>query len=255
MDTQPTDIKKVVRDRYASLARETLDKAPASSCCGSARKVPLHVAAYYSEQALQSLPDSVVEAARGCGNPLALASLQPGEMVLDLGSGGGIDCFLAAQRVGAQGRVIGLDMTPEMIELARDNARKVGVDNAEFRLGEMEAMPVESASVDVVISNCVINLSPDKAAVFREAYRVLKLGGRLSVSDIVKRAPLPPEVEASLDAWSRCIAGASPKEEYLGFIRTAGFTHVVVAHETDVSNPQGWRQNLASIKVTAVKPA
>ena len=254
MSTEQADVKKVVRDRYGSLARETLDKPPAKGCCGSAPKVAPHVVAYYSEQVLQSLPDSVVETARGCGNPLALVSLQPGEVVLDLGSGGGIDCFLAAQRVGAHGRVIGLDMTPEMIELAQDNARKMGVDNVEFRPGEMEAMPVESASVDVIISNCVINLSPDKAAVFREAYRVLKPGGRLSVSDIVKRAPLPPEVEASLDAWSRCIAGASPKEDYLAFIRAAGFTHVAVAHETDVSNAQGWRQNLASVKVTAIKP-
>jgi len=255
MTSQPVDIKKVVRERYAALARDTLDKAPGKGCCGPTPKGAPHATAYYSEELLQSLPDSVVEAARGCGNPVALAGLKPGEVVLDLGCGGGIDCFLAAQQVGPQGRVIGLDMTPEMIELARANAGKLGADNVEFRLGEMEAMPVASDSVDVIISNCVINLSPDKAAVFREAYRVLKPGGRLSVSDIVKRAPLPPEVEADLDAWSRCIAGASLKEEYLTTIREAGFTGVEVVQETDVSNPQGWRRNLASIKVQAVKPA
>jgi SAM-dependent methyltransferase len=170
----------------------------------------------------------VTEASLGCGNPLAIASLQPGEVVLDLGSGGGIDCFLAARKVGPGGRVIGLDMTPDMIKLARGNAKKLGVTNVDFRFGEMEDMPLPDGSVDVIISNCVVNLSPDKDAVFREAHRVLRPGGRLSISDIVVDGDLPQFIRSRLDAWAGCIAGALDERVYLGKIRAAGFERVEV---------------------------
>ena len=168
----------------------------------------------------------------GCGNPVALASLRDGETVLDLGSGPGLDCFLAANRVGDNGRVIGVDMTPEMLERARENARRGGYSNVEFRLGEIENLPVADASVDVIISNCVINLSPDKPRVFREAFRVLKPGGRLMVSDIVLEGELPPVVRESAAAYVGCIAGAMRKEDYLNAIKEAGFAEVEVVEES-----------------------
>jgi SAM-dependent methyltransferase len=170
----------------------------------------------------------VTGASLGCGNPLAIADLRPGEVVLDLGSGGGIDCFLAARQVGPQGTVIGLDMTTDMVKLARRNARKIGVTNVEFQWGEMEEMPLPDASVDVVISNCVINLSPDKDAVFAEAFRVLRPGGRLSVADIVIDGSLPRAIRQSMDAWAGCVAGALDEAVYLGKIRAAGFEDVEV---------------------------
>jgi SAM-dependent methyltransferase len=182
----------------------------------------------YSTGELSDLPDTVTGASMGCGNPTAIAGLQTGEVVLDLGSGGGIDCFLAAKKVGPEGRIIGLDMTPDMIRLARRNAKKVGVKNVEFRYGEMEDIPLPDGSVDVIISNCVINLSPDKDAVFREAYRVLRPGGRMSVSDIVVDGDLPPSIRRRLDAWAGCIAGALDESVYLGKIRAAGFEEVQV---------------------------
>ncbi len=191
----------------------------------------------------------------GCGNPVALAGLKPGEVVLDLGSGGGIDCFLAGRQVGAEGKVIGLDMTPDMIRLARENAEKIGASNVEFRLAEMEHMPMGSNSADVVVSNCVICLSPDKDAVFGEAFRVLKPGGRLLICDIVLKGDLPPEVKQSLDEWSRCVAGALERETYLSKVRSAGFVEVGIIQEAAVSNPEGWRKNLASVTVKALKPA
>jgi len=182
----------------------------------------------YSAQEIADLPESVTDMAMGCGNPTAIAELRPGEVVLDLGSGGGIDCFLAARRVGPQGRVIGLDMTPEMIKLARQNAKKVGATNVEFRYGEMEDMPIPDESVDVIISNCVINLSPDKDKVFSEAYRVLRPGGRLAVSDIVTYGPLPEVVRSNLEAWAGCVAGALDETVYLDKMRQVGFTQVEV---------------------------
>ena len=160
----------------------------------------------------------------GCGNPVALASLRPGETVLDLGSGGGIDCFLAARKVGPEGRVIGVDMTAEMIHLARENAQKSGLKNVEFRLGEIENLPLEDGSVDAVISNCVINLSTDKERVFREIYRVLKPGGRMMVSDIVLDGELPAKVKDSVAAYTGCIGGALKRDDYLAAIVKAGFT-------------------------------
>jgi arsenite methyltransferase len=202
-----------------------------ASCCGSSTVAvePSGAATrFYSAEELAGLPDTVTDASLGCGNPIALAELQPGEVVLDLGSGGGIDCFLAAKRVGPQGRVIGLDMTTDMIRLARRNARKVGAKNVDFRYGEMEEIPLPDESVDVIISNCVINLSPDKDAVFREAYRVLRPGGRICVSDTVVDGDLPRAIREQLDAWAACISGALDESVYLDKIRAAGFERVAV---------------------------
>jgi SAM-dependent methyltransferase len=177
---------------------------------------------------LANLPDTVTDISLGCGNPTAIAELQPGEVVLDLGSGGGIDCFLAAKQVGPEGQVIGLDMTPDMIKVARRNAKKMGMANVDFRYGEMEDIPLADESVDTIISNCVINLSPDKDAVFREAYRVLRPGGRMSISDMVVDGDLPEAIRGRLDAWAGCIAGALDESIYLGKIRAAGFGKVEV---------------------------
>jgi arsenite methyltransferase len=203
----------------------------ASSCCSPAQPTAAPATGaerFYSDEELNGLPDSVTGASLGCGNPLAIADLRPGEVVLDLGSGGGIDCFLAARQVGPEGYVIGLDMTTDMLKLARRNARRMGVTNVEFQWGEMEEIPLPDASVDAVISNCVINLSPDKDAVFAEAFRVLRPGGRLSVSDMVIDGALPAAVRKSLDAWAGCAAGALDQEVYLRKMRAAGFQDVEV---------------------------
>jgi SAM-dependent methyltransferase len=191
----------------------------------------------------------VTDTSLGCGNPLAIAELQPGEIVLDLGSGGGIDCFLAAKRVGPEGRVIGLDMTPDMIKLARRNAKKLDAQNVDFRYGEMEDMPLPGESVDVVISNCVINLSPDKDAVFGEAFRVLRPGGRLSVSDIVVDGELPAPIRQNLNAWAGCVAGALDESDYLDKIRAAGFQDVLVLSRdyADLKATAEWEQVEAMI--------
>lgn len=170
----------------------------------------------------------------GCGNPVAIASLKEGEVVLDLGSGAGFDCFLAANAVGSKGKVIGIDMTPEMLAMARENARKGGYENVEFRLGEIENLPVANSSIDVVISNCVINLSPEKKRVFAEAFRVLKPGGRVMVSDIVLLKTLPEEVRNSIEAYVSCIAGAALKDEYIGAMKLAGFKDIEIMGETPV---------------------
>jgi ubiquinone/menaquinone biosynthesis C-methylase UbiE len=205
-------------------------EAEQASCCGPAQEACdcTGAAKFYSAEELASLPDSVADASLGCGNPIAIAEIQPGEVVLDLGSGGGIDCFLAARQVGPEGKVIGLDMTPEMIKLARSNAKRMGATNVDFRYGEMEDIPLPDGSVNAVISNCVINLSPDKDAVFSEVYRVLKPGGRMSVSDIVVDGQLPQAIRQSLDSWAGCIAGALDESDYLGKIEAAGFQEVEV---------------------------
>jgi SAM-dependent methyltransferase len=189
----------------------------------------------YTREELRSVPQGA-DLGLGCGHPTALASLQPGEVVLDLGSGAGIDCFLAADKVGETGRAIGVDMTPEMIERARENARREGMDNVEFRLGEIEHLPVADASVDVVISNCVINLSPDKPQVFREAFRALRPGGRLLVSDIVLRGELPNAIRDSMESYVGCVAGASQIGDYLAAIRDAGFRDVTVVKSTNTND-------------------
>jgi len=260
-------IKEAVRKRYGQIAREVSGdeiRIVRTSCCGPAREElepaggpergssccapsareleAADVARLYPAEELAGLPQSVTDASLGCGNPLAIADLRPGEVVLDLGSGGGIDCFMAGRKVGPAGRVIGLDMTPDMIRLAQRNAKKVGAVNVEFRLGEMEDIPLPDESVDVVISNCVINLSPDKDAVFAEVFRVLRPGGRLSVSDIVVEGELPEAIRERMDAWASCVAGALEESEYLGKIRAAGFGQVEVLSRdrSDIDEAAGW---------------
>jgi arsenite methyltransferase len=229
------DMRKKVREKYGQIA------ASAGSCCGpkqtcgcsvpSAEELSTEVG--YSVNELASIPEGA-NLGLGCGNPVAMASLRPGETVLDLGSGGGIDCFLAARRVGPDGKVIGVDMTTEMIHLARENAQKSDLQNVEFRLGEIENLPVEDRAIDAVISNCVINLSPDKERVFREIYRVLKQGGRMMISDIVLDGELPAKVKDSVAAYTGCIGGALKRDDYLAAIAKAGFTAVEVVAEDRV---------------------
>jgi len=229
-------IKKAVRKGYAAIA--TQDRTccgPVSPCCGNsdlAEDISKKIG--YTEKDLKSVPEGS-NLGLGCGNPIALASLKEGETVLDLGSGPGFDCFLAAQRVGKTGRVIGVDMTPEMIDKARENVRRGNDRNIEFRLGEIENIPASDSSVDAVVSNCVINLSPDKRRVFREAFRVLKPGGRLMVSDLVLTRALPDSVKNSIEAYIGCLAGAILKEDYLKDIREAGFHDVTVMEEASFS--------------------
>ena len=223
-----------------------------SGCCGPAdteRALKL-----YNEGQVAGLPAEAVAASAGCGNPTALAGLQPGERVLDLGSGGGIDCFLAARQVGAAGHVTGLDMTPDMLELARKNLATTGLSNVEFVQGEMEDIPLPDASVDVVISNCVICLSPDKDAVFRESFRVLAPGGRLHVSDMVALSPEGPAV-TDAEAWVSCVGGAEDKAVYLDRLARAGFVGVATTDEDIRFDDQGLSLNVASVKVVAHKPA
>jgi arsenite methyltransferase len=227
------EIKKMVREGYGQIASQGGSCClPQASCCGGVTSFEdLSRKIGYSEEELKAAPEGA-NLGLGCGNPLALASLKEGEIVLDLGSGGGFDCFLAAKQVGETGRVIGIDMTPEMIERARENARKGGFPNTEFRLGEIENLPVSDGFVDIIISNCVINLSPDKPRVFREAFRVLKPGGRLMISDIVLLKPLPEAVLKSVGAYLACVSGAILKNEYLSAIQESGFEKVVVLEET-----------------------
>ncbi|MEO0080791.1 MAG: arsenite methyltransferase [candidate division WOR-3 bacterium] len=232
MPGSPEDIRKSVREGYARVARNAGSCCgPGASCCdGAVTAAEVSRSIGYSPEEISSVPDGA-SLGLGCGNPTALVSLRPGETVLDLGSGAGFDCFLAAQKVGPAGKVIGVDMTPEMVDRARASARKGGYDNVEFRLGEIEHLPVGDNSVDVVISNCVINLSPDKQQVFREALRVLRPGGRLMVSDIVLAAPLPKPLLDSVAAYVGCISGASLKTDYLAMIVEAGFAGVTVLSE------------------------
>ncbi len=230
------EIKKAVRENYAEVAKgKTSCCGPKEPCCSGADKaVSISRNIGYSEGEMGAVPEGS-NLGLGCGNPTALASLKEGETVLDLGSGAGFDCFLAANRVGKGGKVIGVDMTPEMLDKARENAKKGGYDNVEFRLGEIENLPAADNSVDVVISNCVINLSPDKESVFGEAFRVLKPGGRLMVSDIVLTKELPKNVLDSIEAYVGCISGALLKGKYLDTIKKAGFRDVEVRDEKTFS--------------------
>ncbi len=236
------EVTKQVRTRYANVAKQsgtcgcssTAASGQTASCCGPAKAVTardISKTIGYTDSDVDSVPEGA-NLGLGCGNPIALASLKEGETVLDLGSGAGFDCFLAASRVGPQGKVIGVDMTPEMLDKARENVRKGNYQNVEFRLGEIENLPVADKSVDVIISNCVINLSQDKPKVFKEAFRALKPGGRLMVSDIVLLAELPKAILSSVEAYVGCIAGASQKSDYLEAIRGAGFKDVKVVDET-----------------------
>jgi arsenite methyltransferase len=264
MATDSEGIKQVVRESYGSKARgviELTDISRAESdpgCCGPGdMERALQI---YHEGQLAGLPAKSVAVSAGCGNPTALAGLRLGERVLDLGSGGGIDCFLAAQQVGDHGHVIGLDMTPDMLSLARQNQAKLGLTNVEFIRGEMEDMPLPDSSVDVIISNCVVCLSPDKDAVFSESFRVLAPGGRIHLSDMMSLTPEGPS-RTDAEAWVSCIAGAEYQEVYLGRLRSAGFTDVQITEENsffDETNggqeTNGGRLNVASVKVVGRKP-
>ncbi len=275
------DVKKSVREHYGSIARQSGScgcSPKVTSCCGSSsvdasREISKNIG--YSDADIDSVPEGA-NLGLGCGNPVALASLKKGETVLDLGSGAGFDAFLSAEKVGPTGKVIGVDMTPDMLDKARENARKGNYKNIEFRLGEIENLPVGDNSVDVIISNCVINLAPDKSRVFGEAFRVLKPGGRLMVSDIVLTKPLPDALKNSIEAYVGCLAGASIKNDYLASIKGAGFTKVKINQEDTfpiediVESPENqaiiksiklddktvkdFAKAVLSIKVSAVKP-
>jgi arsenite methyltransferase len=221
MTQTPTPIHEVVREHYAERIKSNASCCGSDNCCSTDSKL-------YPVDLLATLPNGESVVSYGCGDPITLASLQAGQTVLDLGSGAGLDCFFAAKKVGETGRVIGVDMTPEMIERARSSAKRLNIQNVEFRQGYLEDMPVESGSVDVIISNCVINLSPDKSKVFAEAFRVLKPGGKLAVSDIVTDGPLPDAIKKSLSAWAGCVAGAVEAEEYIGMMKSVGYTDITV---------------------------
>jgi len=231
--TTEREIKETVRERYAESARQ-VKAADEASCCGSA---PADIdegiknivsSNLYTTDELQGLPQEAVVASLGCGNPVAMAELHEGEVVLDLGSGGGIDVLLSARRVGPTGKAYGLDMTDEMLDLARENQRKAGVTNVEFLRGEMENIPLPGGTVDVIISNCVVNLSPDKDKVLAEAHRVLKPGGRVAIADIVMRGQAPEVLRRNLEAWAGCLAGALEEGEYRTKLESAGFTDIEV---------------------------
>jgi arsenite methyltransferase len=218
-------IRGNVREHYGAIAANSGSCCSSASCCGSSPAQTSPDRLGYSAEDAGLAPEGA-NLGLGCGNPLGIASLQAGEVVLDLGSGAGFDCFLASRAVGGRGRVIGVDMTPEMLAKARANAEKAGSKNVEFRLGEIEALPVADSSVDVVISNCVINLSPDQPRVFRDVFRVLKPGGRVAIADIVRTAALPPEIQRSLDAHCACVSGAASVTEIEAMLRDAGFSGV-----------------------------
>ena len=216
-----TPIHEAVREHYADRIKNNASCCGDAGCCGSESSL-------YPTELLATLPDGESTISYGCGDPITLASLQPGQTVLDLGSGAGLDCFFAARKVGETGKVIGVDMTPEMIDRARSSAKRLELNNVEFRQGYLEDLPVDSDSVDVIISNCVINLSPDKSKVFAEAFRVLSSGGKLAVSDIVTDGPLPDAVKQSLSAWAGCVAGAIEANDYIKIMEAVGFTNISV---------------------------
>ncbi|HRK89477.1 MAG TPA: arsenite methyltransferase [Anaerolineales bacterium] len=221
MTQSPTPIHDVVREHYAERIKSNASCCGSSDCCTTDSNL-------YPTDLLATLPEGESSISYGCGDPITLASLEPGQTVLDLGSGAGLDCFFAAKKVGEKGKVIGVDMTPEMLERARSSAKRMSLTNVEFRQGFIEDLPVESSTVDVIISNCVINLSPDKSKVFNETFRVLKPGGKLAVSDIVTDGELPDEVKKSLSAWAGCVAGAVEAKDYIAMMESAGFTNISV---------------------------
>lgn len=229
--SETIEIHDVVKERYGAIATGT-----ASSCCGSGDDGCGCNTQLYDSNLLVGLPSEVTGISLGCGDPVTIAGLHAGETVLDLGSGGGIDCFLAARQVGENGYVIGVDMTPAMLEKANSNKLKMGVHNVEFRRGQIEALPVQDNTVDVIMSNCVINLSPDKQSVFREAFRVLKPGGRIAVSDIVTDGDFSAELQADTAKWAECVTGAIDVAAYTGMMREAGFSNIQVV---DKNNAEG----------------
>ncbi|MBS0526129.1 MAG: arsenite methyltransferase [Proteobacteria bacterium] len=225
-----TQVKELIRSRYGNIAAGASSGTCAPSCCGGSSSKTLDDKSQqmgYSKEELAAVPDGA-NLGLGCGNPQAIADMKPGEVVIDLGSGAGIDCFLAAKQVGPQGHVIGVDMTHEMLAKARENAVKLGAGNVEFRLGELEHLPIADNTADVILSNCVINLVPDKAQVFREAFRVLKPGGRLAISDVVNTAPLSPELACDPTLVCGCVVGAAPAHQIEAWLADAGFTAVRV---------------------------
>jgi arsenite methyltransferase len=260
------EIRQQVRTAYGNVARaEKADSACGCgpSCCAPSEESVAELLSRgigYSAEELAAVPEGA-NLGLGCGNPQAIAALQQGETVLDLGSGAGFDCFLAGRQVGETGQVIGVDMTPDMVSKARANAAKAGVANVSFRLGEIEHLPVADASVDVIISNCVINLSPDKAQVFHDAFRVLKPGGRLAISDIVTTTPLPPEMKAEAALYTGCVAGAASVAELAGWLAAAGFAAIRIApKDAGREYIQHWalgrgvENYIASANIEAVKP-
>lgn len=254
--TSNITIHEVVKERYGAIASGQTTSCCGDSCCGdsgSSCNVTL-----YDPALTADLPVDVTGLSLGCGDPVSIASLKPGETVVDLGSGGGIDCFLAAKQVGASGYVIGVDMTPAMLEKANANKAKMGVQNVEFRQGQIEALPVADNSVDVIMSNCVINLSPDKPAVFQEALRVLKPGGRVSISDIVTEGDFTPEMRADAAKWAECVTGAIDVNEYTGMMHAAGFVNISVVDKVDageIVTRQPGMPRIFSARITAYKPA
>lgn len=250
-DPDNDQTRAVVREHYGAVAART------TSCCGPAALTNAGTLGY-SESDQAAVPDGA-DLGLGCGNPTAIASLRPGETVLDLGAGGGFDCFLAAHQVGPTGKVIGVDMTADMVTLARKNAAKVKATNVDFRLGEIEHLPVADGTVDVILSNCVINLSPEKSAVFREAFRVLRVGGRLAISDVVAIAHIPDELRTQAAALAGCIGGAAPIDDLRSMLRDAGFTDVeVTINPRSAEVVSGWmpgvERYVASATIEARKP-
>ena len=258
-------IHEAVREHYGAIARNRVTEDAQAACCGSADVAGASNsccgdgacgANLYDPAMIEGLPVDVSHLSLGCGDPISIASLQPGETVVDLGSGGGIDCFLAAKRVGIMGKVIGIAMTPDMLAKANANKAKMGVRNVEFRQGQIEALPVEDNSVDVVMSNCVINLSPDKQAVFSDAFRVLKSGGRVSISDIVTEGEFSPELRAQTDKWAECVTGAIDVNAYTTMMRTAGFMDIQVVDKSaadDIITVQPGMPRVYSARITARK--
>ncbi len=250
MSESNVQIHDVVKERYGAIA-----SGQSQSCCGDDSSCSS--ATLYDSQMLEGLPVDVTGLSLGCGDPVSIASLKPGETVLDLGSGGGIDCFLAARQVGETGYVIGVDMTPDMLMKANANKVKMGVHNVEFRRGQIEALPVTDNSIDIVMSNCVINLSPDKQAVFREALRVLKPGGRVSISDIVTEGTFSDALRADSAKWAECVTGAIDAAEYTGMMRDAGFVDIQIVDKTDaeaIVERQPGMPRIFSARITAYKP-
>jgi SAM-dependent methyltransferase len=266
MTIERNEIRTAITQRYGTKAERALAgtdviplaAVPGDACCGDDCCVPAEmteeertfIRGLYAQDEVAGLPEGAIEAAAGCGNPTAIAEIRAGETVLDLGSGGGIDCFLAAKQTGPEGRVIGVDMTPQMVDLARRNAAELGVGNVRFKLGEIEDLPVGDATVDVIISNCVVNLSTDKDATLREAFRVLRPGGRLRISDMVWREKRPQGAD-SVEEWAGCIAGAVPLPEFLAGLTTAGFANARADAVCDLAGYEG----LASALISAEKPA
>ena len=247
---QKPDVQDTVQEYYGNIAAKfnpnesegCCCSSSQASCCGPEEPIKLAIGKkLYEESQMADLPAEVTNISLGCGDPLALANLTEGQTVLDLGSGGGLDCFLAAKKVGPSGHVIGVDMTPAMIARARENQEKIGVENVEFRLGKIEEIPVPDETVDVILSNCVINLSPDKASVFKEAFRVLRPGGKLAISDIVTDGELPDEIKNDPTAWAACISGAMDYQELAGIIQDAGFIDIKIG-ATDFSGESQVRQ-------------